>query len=159
MIDGRGPRRVDRDGALCGLRGMRLDSVMPKDGACARIPIVPSAQCQRGMEYEVANAQTIPCVGERRLEIWTHGMTAPRGMVIQCADVHKPLLSLSRCADPRYESCIGRTCGYLLDCETGEVIPLARKGNLYTLRVWVRAARTRHEPTRTPHDPALHSAG
>ena len=36
------------------------DSLMPKNGACARIPIVPSAQLQRGMEYDVANAQTIP---------------------------------------------------------------------------------------------------
>ena len=39
------------------------DSMMPKDGACARIPIVPLAQSQRGMEYELANAQAIPCVG------------------------------------------------------------------------------------------------
>ena len=119
-------------------------SVMPKDGACAEIPIAPLAHCQRGMEYEVAR---------------TDGATTPRGMVLQVADVHKPLLSLSRCADLGYESCLGRTRGYLLDHETDEAIPLARKGNLYTLRVWVRAARTKHEPMRTPHDPAAHFAG
>ena len=135
------------------------DSVMPKEGACAQIPIVPSAQSQRAMEYEVANAQAIPCLGERRLEIWTDGATAPRGMVLQVADVHKPLLSLSRCADIGYESCLGRTCGYLLDRETGEAIPLARRGNLCTLTVWVRAARPNHQPVRTPHDPVGHFTG
>ena len=80
------------------------------------------AQSQRGMEYEVANAQTIPRLGERRLEIWTEGATAPRGMVLQVADVHKQLLSLSRCADLGYESRLGKACGYLLGHETGESI-------------------------------------
>ena len=103
------------------------------EGRCrARIPIVLLAQFQRGMEYEVANAQTIPCLGKRGLKIWSDGAMGPKGMVLQVADVHKPLLSLSRCADPGYESSLGRTCGYLLDRETGKAIPFARKGNLYT---------------------------
>ena len=80
-------------------------------------------------------------------------------MVLQVADVHKPLLSLSRCADLGYKSRLGKTCGYLLDRETGEAIPLARKGNLYTLRVWVRASRADREQLRTPHDPVGHFAG
>ena len=46
---------------LCADSGA-CDSVMPKEGACARIPIVPSAQSQRGMEYKVANAQIKPCL-------------------------------------------------------------------------------------------------
>ena len=143
---------------LCADSGA-CDPVMPKEDACARISRVPSAQSQRGMEYKVANAQTISCLGERRLEIWTDRVTAPRGMVLQVADVHKPLLSLSRCADLGYESCLGRTCGHLLDHETGGAISFARKGNLCTLRVWVRAARTNLEPLRTPHDLAGHFAG
>ena len=114
------------------------DSVIPKAGACARIAIVPSTQSQRGMKCGVANSKTILCLGERRLEIWTDGATAPRGMVLQVADVHKPLLSLSHCADIGYDSCLSRSCGYLLDHETREARPLARKGNLYTLRGCVR---------------------
>ena len=34
------------------------DTVIPK-GMCSIIPIVPSAQSERGMEYEVANGQSI----------------------------------------------------------------------------------------------------
>ena len=143
---------------LCADSGA-CDSVMPQDGACARVPIAPPFRSHRGIEYEAANAQTIPCFGERRLEIYIDGVTAPRGMILQVADVHKPLLRLSRCADLGYERCLGRTCGYLCDRSTGEAIPLARKGNLYTLGVWVRAARARHEPMRTLHDLALHFAG
>ncbi len=59
---------------------------------------------------------------------------------MQVADVHKALLSLSRCADMGFESRFGRTMGALIDEETGEVIPLKRKGNLYVLRCWLKAA-------------------
>ena len=51
------------------------------------------------MYYEVANKEALPCLGERRLEMWTEGATAPRNIAVQVVDTHKPLLSLSRCAD------------------------------------------------------------
>ena len=59
---------------------------------------------------------------------------------MQVADVHKPLLSLSRCADVGFESRFGKDAGCLIDCHHGEVIPLHRRGNLYFLKAWVRAA-------------------
>ena len=147
---------MDLDRALCRLGGMRFGDA---EGRC----LCPYSHCTigpipKGMEYKVANAQAIPYLGEQRLEIWTEGASAPRGMALQVADVHRPLLSLSRCADLGYESCSDRTCGYSFDHETGEAIPLARKDNLYALTVWVRAAMTKHEPLRTPHDPAGHFA-
>ena len=54
--------------------------------------------------------------------------------------MHKALLSLSRCADMGFESRFGRRAGALIDEESGEVIPLARKGNLYILKCWLKAA-------------------
>ena len=59
---------------------------------------------------------------------------------MQVADVHKGLLSLSRCADMGFESRFGRRYGCLIDSGSGEVIPLTRKGNLYMLKCLVRAA-------------------
>ena len=56
------------------------------------------------------------------------------------ADVHKALLSLSRCADMGFESQFGAAFGCLIDTVTGEVTPLQRQGNLYIFRAWVRAA-------------------
>ena len=115
------------------------DTVMPKVGYEA-IQIHPSAQSERGMLYEVANKQTIPNLGERRLEIWTEGADRARDMAVQVADVHKPLLSLSRCADAGFQSMFGQTAGALIDMNTYDVIPLKRRGNLYYMRAWIRAS-------------------
>ena len=115
------------------------DTVIPRTTA-EGIPIMPSLASLRGMEYEVANGQSIPNLGERRCLVWTENATEVKKMVMQVADVHKGLLSLSRCADMGYEGRFGRYAGALICESTGEIIPLARKGNLYVLRVWVKAA-------------------
>ena len=72
--------------------------------------------------------------------VWTEDSTQARHINLQVADVHKPLLSMSVCADMGFESRSGRTMGALIDEDTGEVVPLKRKGNLYVLRCWLRAA-------------------
>ncbi len=107
---------------------------------CPGIPITPSVQSLRGMEYEVATGESIPNLGEKRCEMLTEGASAPKSISMQVADVHKALLSLSRCADMGFESRFGRVAGALIDEESGEVIPLQRKGNLYVLKCWLRAA-------------------
>ena len=92
------------------------------------------------MEYEVATGQSIPNLGEKRCEMWTDGAAAPKAITMQVADAHKALLSLSRCADMGFESRFGSAYGCLLDRTTGEMIPLQRRGNLYILKAWTRAA-------------------
>ena len=113
---------------------------MPRKGPCETITIYPSLQSARGLQREVANAETFPCLGERRLEVWTEGAESAKAMAIEVADVHKPLLSLSRCADMGFESRFGKDYGALVDIETGEITPLHRQGNLYMFRVGVRSA-------------------
>ena len=88
----------------------------------------------------MANGVAIPNLGERRCEMWTDGAKTPKAISMQVADVHKALLSLSRCADMGFESRFGSAFGCLIDTVTGEVVPLQRKGNLYVLRAWIRAA-------------------
>ena len=61
-------------------------------------------------------------------------------MKMQVAYVHQGWMSLSRCADMGFESRFGRLAGALIDEESGEVIPLKRKGNLYVLKCWLKAA-------------------
>ena len=126
------------------------DTVVPRDGPLSCISIVPSLQSERGMLYEVANKQTIPCLGERRLEMWTEGAMASRAMAVQVADVHKLLLSLSRCADAGFVSRFGALAGCLIGSVTGEIIPMKRKGNLYFLKAWVRAAPDNASPFGRP---------
>ena len=123
---------------LCADTGA-CDTVMPRK-MCTKIPIQPSIQSINLIEYDVASGETIPNLGERRCVMWTEGASSERQINLQVADVHKPLLSLSRCADMGFESRFGRVAGALIDEETGEVIPLQRKGNLYVLKCWIKAA-------------------
>ena len=89
------------------------DTVIPKK-MCEHIPIVPSLQSMREMAYEVANGQSIPNLGERRCLLWTENATEAKAISMQVADVHKALLSLSRCVDMGHECRFGRNC---LICE------------------------------------------
>ena len=76
------------------------------------------------MEYEVADGSTIPNLGGRSCVKWTEGASEERHINLQVADVHKPSLSLSRCADMRFESRSGRVAGAPIDEATQEVISL-----------------------------------
>ena len=107
---------------------------------CPGIPIVASQQSILGLACEVANGSSTTNLGERRCEIWTEGASKVRNITMQVADVHKRLLSLSRCADMGFESQFGRRLGCIIDSGSGEVIPLTRKGNLFMLKCRVQAA-------------------
>ena len=117
------------------------DTVVPKL-MCPGIPITPSVQSLRGMEYEVATGEPIPNLGETRCEMGTEGASAPKFISVQVADVRNALLSPSRCRDMGFDSWFGEAFGCLIDTVTGEVIPLQRKA-------WIRAALFgRQEPKR-----------
>ena len=68
----------------------------------------------------------------------TVGSLQPKRITFQVADVHKPLLSISGCADMGFDCFLGPNDEQLRDRITGELIPLERHGSLYTVRMWVR---------------------
>jgi hypothetical protein len=102
------------------------------------ISLLENELSRSGMEYEVANGAGLPNMGEKRCVMMTENSTLGKRIIFQCADVHKALLSVSRCADLGYECILGRDGGQLRDTVTGDVIPLHRRGNLYVLRAWIR---------------------
>jgi len=59
-------------------------------------------------------------------------------IAFQCADLHKPLLSVSRLSDQGYECTLGKLGGVLRDVDTGDMIPLHRRDNLYVMRAWIK---------------------
>ena len=120
-------------------------TVMPA-GLCTGIPIVDNVFSKSGTEYEVANGDSIPNLGERRCEVMTVGSLAPKLIVFQIADVHKPLLSVTACSDMGFDCFLGKEGGSLRDRVTGETIPLERQGSLYTLKMWVRQDQG-HKPS------------
>ena len=105
-----------------------LSNIKTIQGECAK----------RGVEYEVANGETIPNVGERRCILMSEDSNSPKAITFQIADIHKPLLSVSRCAGLGFQCVLGKYGGQLVDEESGEVIPLHRRGNLYVMRAWIR---------------------
>ena len=114
------------------------ETVMPEE-LCSHIKITPSLQSLRGDEYEVANGETVPNLGERRCVAMTSGSQVPKQITFQCADIHKPLLSTACAADAGYETRLQQQGGYLEHVETKDRIPVYRRENLYYLTMWVRA--------------------
>ena len=68
----------------------------------------------------------------------TIGRAVVKRMTFQVADVHKPLLSVTDCADMGFDCYLGDKGGHLIDRQTEERIPLERRENLYVMRAWIR---------------------
>ena len=68
----------------------------------------------------------------------TENLDTMKRIVFHCADVHKLLLSVSRLADQGYECTLGKLGGVLRDVDTGDMIPLHRRDNLYVMRAWIK---------------------
>ena len=115
------------------------DTVLPSS-MLASIQTVSTAASRAMEEYEVANGHVIINEGEKRCLMMTPGSTVPKGIVFQVTDVHKPLMSVGAMCDAGYECLMSMEGGFMRDIESGEMIPLTRKGNLYVLQAWVRTA-------------------
>ena len=94
------------------------ETVMPKN-LCSNITLRESTQSKAGVEYEVASGKAVPKLGERHCEIFSEGAESSMMMHFQVADIHRPLLSLSRAADPGFRSYLDWYGGYLEDTKTG----------------------------------------
>ena len=105
---------------------------------CTGIRVRESAGSKSGMEYEVASGKSVPNLGERHCEVYCEGASASMMMHFQVADIHRPLLSLSRAADQGLRSYLDDKGGFLEDSTTGERIPITRRGNLYIMQIWVQ---------------------
>ena len=100
--------------------------------------MVATAKSRPGFDYEVANGDGLLNVGERRCFMMTENSGKIKRIAFQCADVHRSLLSVSRLADQGYECTLGKLGGVLGDVDTGDLIPLHRRDNLYVIRAWVK---------------------
>ena len=121
---------------------MRVPRLLPIEWTVGKSLV---ALCAR-LEYEVANAETIPNLGERRLEVSTEGSGTIRRMDYQVAEVHKALLCIAKVTDQNYDVLFSKHGGYIMDLDTGEKIPMRRVGDLYKLKMWVRQARQNNSP-------------
>ena len=112
------------------------DTVMGP-GTLGSIPITEGAAFKRGVEYEMANGQYCPNLGERRFRGFTEEGNE-RGLVAQVVDVSQSLLSVSRCVKAGNRVVFDSDGPYVENKATGEVNWLTEKGNLWTLKLWVK---------------------
>ena len=115
------------------------ETVLPAS-LCSHIRLRESAGSKAKVEYEVASGKKIPNLGEKHCEVFVEGSASAMMMHFQVADIHRPLLSLSKCADQGFQSHLDYWGGWLEDTQTGECIPITRRGNLYIIQMWIRAA-------------------
>ena len=115
------------------------DTVMPK-GLCSNIALRKSAASKARGEYEVASGKAVRNLGEGHCEILCEGAEYSMMMHFQVADIHRPLLSLSRAADQGCRSYLDCCGGYLEDTKTGETIQIQRRGSFYVMQIWVRGS-------------------
>ena len=108
------------------------------EGMCPGISLLSTKASRDGLEYEVANGEGLPNLGEKRCLMMTEDSSMTKRIIFQCADVHKALLSVSRVTDLGYECMLGKNGGFMRDTVTGDMIPLHRRDNLYIMRAWVK---------------------
>ena len=70
---------------------------------CAGISIIDNNLSRNGVEYEVANGESIANLGELRCAVMTVGSMIPNRIIFQIADVRKPPLSISGCSVIGYD--------------------------------------------------------
>jgi hypothetical protein len=115
------------------------DTVLPSK-MLPGVKLEETEASRNGEEYEVANGHVIYNEGVKRCIMMTRGSATPKGIIFQVSDVHKPLMSVGSMADAGFECLLGRAGGLLRDEDSGEMIPLERRGNLYHFKAWIRSA-------------------
>ena len=111
---------------------------MPETGV--GVPLEPSEGSRAGQVYLSANGTKMPNRGEKKFEVQTEdGMDFT--MLYQCADVVKPLTSVSQICDAgsgRNFVVFTAAGGYVWHADQGTYTSFARKDDLYKLRTWIK---------------------
>ena len=95
------------------------------------------AASRRGVEYEIANGELIPNLGEKRfIAVSTEGIS--RRLTAQVCEVNKGLLSVSKVVKAGSRVVFDRDGSYIEDKETGEKMALQESGGMYMLKMWTK---------------------
>ena len=112
------------------------DTVMPPS-LLPSVQLTEGAAFRRGVEYEMANGEMAPNLGEKRFK----GVTeegSEREVVAQVVEVSQSLLSVSRCVAAGNRVVFDAEGSYIENKATGEVSWMQEEGRLWTVKMWVR---------------------
>ena len=138
---------------VCGLdktpeapSGLRLIEAVVDSGADESVAppglfpgkVEPSPMSRLGKSYRAANGNPIANRGQQRVS-FTTSEGRPCGMMLQVADVERPLLAASQLAQGGCSVVFETNGGAITNKATGESVPLVRRGGVYILRMYVAA--------------------
>ena len=103
-----------------------LPEVETKEGAASR----------RGVEYEVANGEKIPNLGEKKFQGTTHEGNV-RNITAQVCDVNKALLSVKKVMSAGNRVVFDQEGSYIEDKTTLETMWMTEDKGLFLLKMWV----------------------
>ena len=132
------------------------DSVM-KPSVIPSAEVQPSPGSAMGLEYEVANGDMIPNLGQKSLSVVPHGSSTSRKLNVQCADVQTGLLSVAQMVDSGNMVVFDKEGSYILDKLTGNRDYFVRTGNVFHLRLWARPAV--NQDTKAENSQDFHRPG
>ena len=97
----------------------------------------PGSASKRGVEYEVANGEKIPNLGEKRFIGYSSEGLARR-MTAQICDVNKGLLRVRKVVSAGNRVVFDDGGSYIEDKSTGERMWIEEKNGMYSLKLWVK---------------------
>jgi len=116
-------------------------SVAPP-GMCPAYPIAESEGSRRGQEFMSASEDTMPNLGEQKLEVVLDSGKST-SIKYQIADVSRALNAVTEICDAGHPDhgnhvIFGRRGGMIVNLETGKRTLFQREGNIYCLDYWVK---------------------
>ena len=100
--------------------------------------VLPSEMSKAGRKYRGPDGSRIPNFGQQEVAFATdEGHKC--GLTMQVADVERPLVAVSHLSEAGNDVSLGKNGGKIVNLKTKRTIAVARKGNLYVLRMWVNA--------------------
>ena len=114
------------------------ETVIP-EGSVRGARLVPSEASKRGVQYEVANGERIPNLGQKTFTGVTESEGLLRGITAQVCEVNKPLLSVARLVKAGNSVVFAPDGSYVEDNGTQERMWLQESGGMYMLKLWVPA--------------------
>ena len=115
------------------------ETVMP-EGAIKSIATRSNEASRRGVQYEVANGQRIPNLGEKEIEGETDIEGRRTIFKAQVCEVSKPLMSVKRLVASGHSVLFDSEGGRITDQKTGQQTWLHEVNGMYHLRLWVPSA-------------------
>ena len=102
--------------------------------------LMESEGSRRGVEYKVANGESLPNLGEKRFEAVT-GEHANRKIKAQVCSVQQGLLSVKKMVDTGHKVVFALEGSYIEDRRTLERMHLKENG-MFSLKLWTKSPKT-----------------